>query len=247
MFACVYAQSIPDGVSLTDFAYSFSPFVEETAPHTIVIDIEGCELLFGSAWQLANDIAMRATNSREAGGLECEVNVAVAENPDAAIHAARFFKAVSFISPGDELACFENFPLWLLDCSLAGVEAAQAEEIFETLKLWGIRTFGTFAALPIVGVSERLGEAGVKLQRLAAGKTKRHLNLKPATPVFANSIELEYPITELEPLSFMLARLLNQLCASLDAYAFATNEIGIDLKLETGVSHERKLSLPYPL
>ena len=70
MFACIYGQSIPDGVSLADFAYSFSPFVEETARHTILIDIAGCELLFGSAWEMANDIAMRAAKGREEGGLE---------------------------------------------------------------------------------------------------------------------------------------------------------------------------------
>jgi len=68
-----------------------SPLVEDTAVDTVVIDIEGCELLFGSAYELANEIANRATKSREASGLGCRVNVAVASNPDAAIHAARLF------------------------------------------------------------------------------------------------------------------------------------------------------------
>src|SRR6266542_3805286 len=92
----------------------------------------------------------------------------------------------------------------------------QTEEILETLKLWGVRSFRDFAALPTVGVSERLGQAGIALQQLAAGKTIRHLKLKQPAPVFENSLELEHALSELEPLSFIFGRLLNQLCASLN-------------------------------
>jgi protein ImuB len=41
--------------------------------------------------------------------------------------------------------------------------------------------------------------------------------------------------------------LLNQICASLNAYALATNAIEVDLKLERGATHELKLNLPYPM
>ena len=111
MFACVYSQSIPDGVSLQDFAYSFSPLVEETAIDTVVLDVEGCELLFGSAYELANEIANRATSPKELSGLGCKVNVAVAANPDAAIHAARCFNGISFIAPGEELTSLGDLPI----------------------------------------------------------------------------------------------------------------------------------------
>ena len=121
------------------------------------------------------------------------------------------------------------------------------EEIFETFRLWGVRTLREFAALPVAGVSERLGQEGVKLQQLAGGKIDRHLKLKQPAPVFAESIELEHPLAELEPLSFILARLLNQLCAKLNAYALATNELQVQMKLEDGTSHDRKLNLPYPM
>ena len=57
MFACIYGQGIPGEVSLAEFAYAFSPLVEETAADTVVIDVEGCALLFGSAYELANQIA----------------------------------------------------------------------------------------------------------------------------------------------------------------------------------------------
>jgi hypothetical protein len=120
-------------------------------------------------------------------------------------------------------------------------------EILETLKLWGVRTFRDFAALPPVGVSERLGQVGLKLQELASGKVNRHLKLRQPAPEFKNALELEYPITELEPLSFILARLLNQICANLNAYALATNALQVELKLEQGAKHEINLNLPYPM
>ncbi len=247
MFAAIYGQSIKPGVSLADFAYAFSPALEETATDTVVIDVEGCELLFGSAYQLGKDVIKTASHSPQQGGLESKVNVAIAANPDAAIHAARFCKGITFTAPGEELTCLGELPVKCIQYSLAGLEEKSALEIIETLKLWGVHTFRSFAELPVAGVSERLGQDGLKLQQLAAGKTERSLKIKTAPPQFGNSIELEYPIGELEPLSFILARLLNQICASLNAYGLATNMVQVQLKLENKQTHELKLNLPYPM
>ena len=247
MFACVHAPQLPEDVSLTEFAYSFSPIVEETRYDTVVIDVDGCELLFGSAYQLANDVAQRAKGSRLRAGLETTVNVAVAANPDAAIHAATHLHGITFVSPSEELTCLGEFPVDHLDYSLVNIEKKVADEILETLKLWGIQTFAEFASLPTAGVSERLGQTGIRLQQLAAGETDRQLRVKQPEPVFANSLELEHALSELEPLSFIFARLLHQLCAALNAYALATNELCVVMQLEDQTTHERRLSLPYPM
>jgi len=247
MFACIHAQGLPAGISLRDFAYGFSPLVEETRPDATVIDVEGCELLFGSAYQLANEVARRARKPRTEGGFETTVSVAIAANADAAIHAATRLKGITFVSPGEELTCLGEFPVDHLDPSLVKVEEKVAAEILETLKLWGIRTFADFAALPVAGISERFGQEGIKLQQLASGKTERQLKIVQPAPVFANSIELEHALSELEPLSFIFARLLHQLCAALNAYALATNELFVSMQLEDSTTHERKLALPHPM
>jgi protein ImuB len=266
MFASISifgSQKVSEPGALAEFAYCFSPLVEETDEDTVVLDAEGCELLFGSAYELANQISAQAIKPKDCGGLDCQVNVAVAGNPDVAIHAARFYQGISFISPGDELSGLGDLPIESLSPQLlssfkvkgSSLKSQIAEKkqqlefqtILETLRLWGVRTFRDFAVLPLTGVSERLGQVGVQLQQLAAGKTERHLDLKQPPPVFSNSLELEHPITELEPLSFIFARLLNQICAALDAYALATNELRVQLKLETQETHERVLNLPYPL
>ena len=267
MFACIYYQKIRGEVSLTDFAYAFSPLIEEITADTVVLDVEGCELLFGSAYELGDEMVSRAARPNSAGGLGGRINVAIAANPDAAILAARSFKGLTFIAPGEELTCLGELPIEALcpeSVSKSKVQSPKSktqsldfghwtldvkrwQEILETFKLWGIRTFRDLAELPTAGLSERLGQAGVKLQQLACGKTDRQLKLVQTAPVFENSIELEHPLTELEPLSFLLARLLNQLCAKLNAYALATNELQVQLKLENRISHDRRLTLPYAM
>ena len=292
MFACIHGQSLPLMPALADFAYAFSPLLEETAPDTVVLDIEGCELLFGSAYELANEIVNCARKPTETGGLGSKVNVALAANPDASIYAARFFEGITYIAPGEELAALGELPIealylqspksevqtspksevqspksektnsilnkqtldvgrWTLDerkdIGHWTLDDHKTQEILETLRLWGIRTFRDFAALPAIGVAARLGQEGVRLQQLATGQTERHLKLRQPAEVFENSIDLEHALAELEPLSFIFARLLNQLCANLNAYALATNEIKVRLKLEDQSVHERKLNLPYPM
>jgi protein ImuB len=247
MFACIHVQNGAGALSLADFAYAFSPVVEETRPNSVIIDVEGCELLFGSAYGLANEVAARAEKSSCDGGIETKVNVAIAANPDAALHAAKQLKGVTFISPGEELTCLGEFPLEALEYSLVNIDSKKSAELLETLRLWGVKTFCDFATLPITGIAERLGPEGVQLHQLAAGKTERHLKIRQPAPIFSHSIELEHALTELEPLSFIFARLLNQLCATLNAYGLATNDLLVQLKLEDRTIHERRLVLPYPM
>jgi len=81
---------------------------------------------------------------------------------------------------------------------------------------------------------ERLGQEGLRLQKLARGAVERPL--VPAEPPleFAETMELEYPVALLEPLAFILGRLLEQLCARLEARALATNELRLRLELDAG-------------
>src|SRR5713226_6445451 len=144
MFVCIHSTGPQKECSalLVSCAYAFSLLVEETAENTVALDIEGCELLFGSSREIAKEIA------RHAVGLGLKVHVAIAQNPDAAIHAARCFAGVTVIPPGKEANRRGNLPLVALDAYLARVEADRAAEILETLELWGIRSFREFAALP---------------------------------------------------------------------------------------------------
>ena len=266
MFACIYGQSVSKFEAsasaeaekttfvLVGLAFEFSPLVEQRSTNTVLLDIAGQGLLFGApkveeastdeieaAGNLANAIAQRAS------ALHLKISVAVAVNPDVAIHAARSFRGVSVIPNGDELSQLQALSIKTIDCSLVGIDVKRAHEIQETFTLWGIRTFGDLARLPLPGIAERLGQDGVQLQKLAQGKTDRRLYLARPPIGFAQSLELEHPVCELEPLSFILSRLLNQLCANLHEYALATNELQIEMKLEDRTQHQSASTVPVPM
>ena len=259
MFACVYATGVCDHSALVELAYGFSPKVEETACDTVVLDIEGCEMLFGPPRDTAIALA------RQAARLGIKANIAVASNPDAAIHSAKAFNGVTVIPAGEELNRLGDLPVravmdfgfWILDFGLAhqprrtnpkskiqNPKSPELADALETLETWGVRTFRELAALPEAGVAGRLGPIGVRLQKLARGTNIRPLLLKKQAPVFERSLELDDPVELLEPLSFILSRLLNQLCATLNAYALAANELKVRLKLEDRTEIERLLRLP---
>ncbi len=226
MFACLHGTG-----DLAAVAFDFSPLVEQTAPDTVTCDVAGLDRLFGAAQELAAALARRAA---ETG---VQANVALAANPDAAICAARGFSGVSIVPQGDEAKFLGKLPVALLRPST---------ELQETLDRWGIRRFQELAALPPLGIAERLGEEGLRLRELARGEAERKLTPIEEPPRFEEYLDLEYPVELLEPLEFLLARLLNGLTTRLAARGLATNELRLRLHLETRATHERTLRLPAP-
>jgi len=103
------------------------------------------------------------------------------------------------------------------------------------------------AALPNVALSERLGQEGLRLQQLACGAATRTLVPLEAPLVFEEAIELEHAIVLLEPLAFLLNRLLEQICARLASRALATQELRLTLELSnlTGIDDDfENLGIP---
>jgi protein ImuB len=199
----------------------------------VIFDVRGLESLYGPPAHLAREIERRAG---------VPASIAIAANPDAAMHAALGIRpgirGVTVIAPGKEAEVLAPLPVNLLRGS---------PETAELLHLWGIRTFGEFAALPPLGVAARLGEEGVHLQRLARGEGYRQLQPIVDPLEFEDEMELEYPVELIEPLSFILARLLNNVCGRLGARSLATNEIRVRLTLENAPEHSVTLRLPVPM
>ena len=230
-------QEIAAHAALLDTAYAFSPRVEDTAADTVILDLDGLERLFGSPQKIARDIARRAAE------LGLEANVAIAANPDNAVHAARGFTGITIIPSSHEAERLGTLPLSVLFAAEldrpAPVRRADARDrerrfaqMHETLDRWGIRNFRALASLPPVSLSERLGAEGVRLQKLANGETTRELLLAESALEFREALELEYPVELIEPLAFLLGRMLEQLCARLAARALSTNELRLKLQLE---------------
>jgi protein ImuB len=211
------AQEKATHAALLDVGWSISPRVEDTAADTIVLDLEGLASLFGTNENIARELSQRAT---QVGVIP---HVAVASNIEAAILAARGFAGITIVPVGEESACLGSLPIRTL---------ATDVEILETLDRWGVDCLRALAALPVLQLSERLGQHGVLLHELARGARTRSLVLAEACLSFEEEMELDDSVEELEPLSFLLGRLLDQLCARLEARAFAVRTIHIRFELE---------------
>src|SRR5271156_572600 len=201
---------------LLDLGWSVSPRLENTAADTVVLDLAGLNSLYGQDEKIARDL------SRHALGLGLAANVAVASNIEVAIHAARGFAGVTVIPAGEEAGRIGVLPVHVLFPS---------NESLETLERWGIRTCRDLAALPLLELSERLGQEGVRLHELARGASVRSLVLAEPSLSFREELELDTAEEELEPVSFLLGRLLDQLCARLQARAQAATAIHLRFDL----------------
>ncbi|MGA8763836.1 MAG: DNA polymerase Y family protein, partial [Candidatus Sulfotelmatobacter sp.] len=213
--------------ALLDCAQSFSPCVEYAAAGTAILDLSGMESLSGPLPGIARSIFDRAAD------LGIKANVAVASNPDTALLAASGFSGVTVIPDGKEAEQLSSLPIEVLFANqYPGAEKKEAARLLETLERWGVRNLRALAALPEVALSERLGQEGLRLRQLARGAASRTLVPMEAPLVFEEAVELEHAILLLEPLAFLLNRLLDQLCASLASRALATQELRLTLELD---------------
>ena len=231
--------------ALLDCAWTISPRVQDgfgvgegELPDTVLLDIAGCEKLFGSPEKIANDL------KRVAADVGLEINVAVAANPQAALCAARGFPGIAILEQDNERQKIGTLPLSTLKIPA---------DLIETLNRWGIHTCAEFADLPEVAVVERFGQAGRQWQLLAQASGPAPLLAKEPPVEFEECLELEFPVELLEPLMFVLNRLLDQVCVRLRMHVLATSEVQVTLTLQSDDSrnkepqfHIRTLRLPIP-
>ncbi len=210
--------------ALLDLGWSFSPRVEDTAPDTIVLDLAGLASLFGSEENIAQSIDAAAP----------PISVSTPMWPSLAtwkrpcLRRAVFPELRKFLRVKNE-GVWAAYPVHFLPAS---------QEILETLERWGIRNCEAFAALPLLDLSERIGQAGVRLHELARGAYPRSLILAEPGHSFEEEMTLEDAVEELEPLAFILGRLLDQLTARLDARSLAVNSIRVQFELDTASQME---------
>ena len=115
------------------------------------------------------------------------------------------------------------------------------------LRRWGLRTLGELAALPPAALSERLGQDGVRWQRLARGEDAGPLVPDLPEKRYEASLDLEWPVEGLEPLSFVFARLFETLCAELVRDDRAAAVLHVAFTLTTREIETRTLQLPAPM
>ena len=245
MFGALYAADDIPIDALIGVAAEFSPRYEINGPRDVTLDLSGLARLFGSAHAIATEL------QRTAAERGLHIAVAIAGTQTAArLLAVRAFTArgmadregpprnVIVVDPGGEADALAPLPIALL--------SEDSEELL-TFRKWGLKTLGDIARLPADAVAARLGQAGVRWQRLARGEDPRPL--LPVVPEerFEQALDLEWPIDGLEPLSFVLGRLIEPLTAHLDRRGRGAAVLYVRLHLVTRAVHERALQLPAPM
>jgi len=203
--------------ALLDAAWSISALVEDAAPDTLLLDLSGLTRLFGTQKEIARRTLARISE------LGMDVHVAVSANVETARILARALSEPTVVPEGQESRFFETLPVGMLSLS---------QELADILERWGVTTCKSLASLPVLSLSERVGQEGVRLHAIASGKGNRPLILSEPAHHFEEWFELEDPVDNLEPLSFLLGRLLQQLCTRIAARVLAIRAVHVNFQLQ---------------
>jgi len=261
MYACVYSPSPeprvpspePRAISaLAVVAQQFSPRYESLGD-LIVIDVRGLDRLLGDMRTIGEELR------REAADRGLRVHVAIAGTQTTARVMAIARPGVVVVEPGGEAEALAPIALDVLsrigehrdddqrrDRREPRVPSPEPREI-SAFKRWGLKTLGEIAALPGADLSARLGRQGLLWQAMARGDDIRPLVPDLPEERFDASLDLEWPIEGLEPLSFVLTRLLEPLSIRLERRDRGVAVLHVQLGLVTKDVHTRRLELPSPL
>lgn len=209
--------------ALLDAAAQVSPRVEPgplggAADEALVhVDTDGLERLFGGPRSQASALVVAA------GRVGLWARAALAGSKAVARIAARLGGASRVVAAGEERAFLAPLPLAALEPEPALAEA---------LHRWGIHTAGQLAALPALGLGGRLGEEGLRLHRLACGESEGPLVPLPAPERFAERTSLDWGVSQVEPLLFVLRPLLERLVQRLGGRGLALGSLTLQLQLD---------------
>jgi protein ImuB len=236
LYACIHAPNVPDSTiaahvprpciaqPLTALAEEFSPRYQSYRPGLVVVDIRGLERLLGQPQQIGEEIRRSALRHGH------RVQVGIAATRTTALVLALSRPGLTAVKSGKEAEAIAPVAIGILDKLLEVLPARSsdtsrsdrdrladaADSPVPVFTRWGLRTLGQLAALPSSDLSARLGRRGLVWQLIARGQDVGPLVPTLAEERFESSIELEWPIEGLEPLSFVLTRLLEPLSTRLE-------------------------------
>ncbi len=250
MYACLYSAGSACS-ALTVVAAEFSPRYE-TRGDLVVIDVRGLDRLFGAPRAIGDELR------RDAADRGLRAHVAIASTQTAAVLLAVSRPGVVVVERGGEADAVASLPIDLLDTldhDYRGARSARGEQSSESsactavaaVKRWGVRTLGEFARLPVDELVARLGKPALAWHAIACGRDVRPLVPDVADERFESALALEWPLEGLEPLSFVLTRLLEPLALRLEPRDRGAAALHVRLRLVTKDTHARRLELPAPM
>jgi protein ImuB len=249
------ASAVNSAVAL--IAREFSPRYECHRDDLVTIDVSGLERLLGPARTIGEELR------RDAASRGVRVHVAVAGARIAALILAHARPGVTIVEPGGEAEALAPIAIGILekirDVQPQSTPRPQSDRdpkhsacsAISAVQHWGVQTLGELAALPSADLAARLGRQALVWQALARGEDVRPLVPTLDEERFESTIELEWPIEGLEPLSFVLTRLLEPLSTRLERRDRGAAVLHVLLRvIDTGsgrADYVRRLELPTPM
>ncbi len=220
--------------ALLEIAESFSPRVEDADEGVVYLELDGLERHFPGK-QPEEDLGHALITAAGKAGLTARAGIASSKL--AARVAAEQPTSPAIVDAGGEASFLAPLPLTRLSPEV---------DVLATLERWGIRSLGELARLPANEVASRLGAAGQRLHQQARGLDPRPLVPYQPPPVFEEGLDLDWPLTTLEPFLFVARAALDRLCRRLVSRGLACGRLGLSLRLDPDGWTERELRLPAP-
>jgi protein ImuB len=265
VFAFLYLppSSEPAGPVLAAIAADFSPRFELHGSRGVAIDLRGLERMFSHSshparpsfapFERIGEELRRACLDR---GLRIQIGIAWTWTAAAVLAHAR--PGLTVIGRGGEAAALAPIRIEVLRTCRDTVGTADVD--VATFERWGLRTLGELAAIPPRDLASRLGRQAVGWHVVARGDDRRPLMPAADEERFDAAIELEWPIDGLEPLSFVLTRLLEPLSTRLErrdrgaavlhvrlGLALPQSDRSVAAGADAADVHARRLELPAPM
>jgi protein ImuB len=245
LFACLYRPA-SGGAALATIAADFSPRFEVHSEDLAVIDVSGLARLIGPPRAIGGEL------QRSAAARGTRVHVAMAGTRTAAILLARAQPGLTVVAPGAHAAALAPMTIRLLEQMHDGLLSPQRDldrmaAAVSAFTRWGIRTLGELAAMPAADLTARVGPQALVWHAIARGDDVRPLVPTLEAERFESSLDLEWPIEGLEPLSFVLTRLLEPLSTRLERRDRGAAVLHVVLRLVTRDTVVRSLQLPSPM
>ena len=240
MFACLYRPSATEDGALVALAEEFSPRYERHGRHAVSLDVGGLGRLIGTPRQIGDELA------REARARCLQVHIGIAATRTAAALVAHACPGVTVVPDDQERRALAPLSIGVLRF-IAPAPDEGGPDPFDVLTRWGIRTLGQLASIEPSELASRLGQRALAWHVMARGEDARPLVPAVAEERFEASLELEWPIDTLEPLSFILTRLLEPIVVRLERRDRGAAAIVTTLRLITRDTIVRRIELPTPL
>ena len=218
--------------ALIDVALSVTPRVEDVRSGLAFLELAGTEVLYPTEKGLLTALDTRL---RSVGIFD--VRSGTAPTRTASQLAARFRDGGHIVRARDLQKFLAPLPLDLLDPS---------DELSERLTHWGLQRLSDLWKLPNDTLGTRLGRAGVELARRARGADLKPFKPTPPRLRFEESAQPEYPLGNLEQLSFLLRGVLDRLARRLQVRGIAIRELLLELTLENHETFARSVPLGAP-